>query len=67
MQIQVVIGPTGEVGLYSKEGSFEGGKQLLEKLLGELAAGGVQFAEVGDVEQHRHEDEKATQTERAQN
>ena len=56
MRIRIVLMPTGEIGLFSEQGTFTEGDQELTRLLNELGATGIQFAQIGDVEQHRHDD-----------
>ena len=57
MKIRIVITPDGQIALFSDTGTFTAGKEQLEKLLASLQADGVQFSEVGQVEQHRHDGE----------
>jgi len=59
MKGRIVIMPDGQVAFFVDEGDFEGGKAKLEKLVKTLRAGGVEFTEVGQVEQHRHDLENA--------
>jgi hypothetical protein len=59
MQIKIVILPDGQLSAFVESGTYEEGKQNLERLLGTLGAQGIKFAEVGAVEQHRHDDQNA--------
>ena len=56
MRMRIVIMPTGEIGLFSEQGTFAEGERDLTRLLNELGAAGLQFSQIGDVEQHRHDD-----------
>jgi hypothetical protein len=58
MRVRIVVLPTGEIGLFTEGGTFAQGKEQLARLLTELGAAGVRFSEVGDVEQHRHDDQQ---------
>ena len=33
MQVQVVVLPTGEIGIFTQEGTFVGGEQVIERIL----------------------------------
>jgi len=59
MQARVVITPDGKVSVFTEQGTFEQGKERIEKLLKTLGLEGVEFDEVGEVEQHRHDHEHA--------
>lgn len=54
MKGRVVITPNGGVAFFVDEGSLEDGKQAIERLVKKLKTDGVEFTEVGQVEQHRH-------------
>ncbi len=58
MQLRIVILPDGRIGLYSEEGSFAEGEQALAAVLASLGAAGIDLAEVGRIEQHRHDDQQ---------
>lgn len=55
MKARVVITADGQIALFTDEGGFESGKVQIERLLKALKLDGVQFSEVGQVEQHRHD------------
>jgi hypothetical protein len=57
MQLRIVILPDGRLGLYSEDGSFAEGEQTIAAVLATLGAVGIELAEVGRVEQHRHDDQ----------
>jgi hypothetical protein len=60
MKARIVIGTDGQIAFFVDEGSFSEGSQVLSDLLRDLAAGGLQFSEIGQVEQHRHDEQRAT-------
>jgi hypothetical protein len=57
MQCRAVILPDGKLSLFISEGTYAEGKVKLEQLLATLKASGLEFDQVGIVEQHRHDDE----------
>lgn len=54
MKGRIVITADGMVAFFVDEGSLEDGKQAIEKAVKKLQADGITFAEIGQVEQHRH-------------
>ncbi len=56
MRIRIVLMPDGQIGLFSEQGTLADGERDLTRLLNELGATGIQFSQIGDVEQHRHDD-----------
>ena len=58
MHLRIVILPDGRLGLYSEEGTFAEGEETLAEVLTTLGAAGIELAEVGRVEQHRHDDQQ---------
>ncbi|MEI7988774.1 MAG: hypothetical protein WCI88_07020 [Chloroflexota bacterium] len=61
MKARLVITDTGEIGIFTDEGTFVEGKGKIEamwQLLNEL---GIDLKNIGDVEQHRHDNETITQ------
>ena len=56
MQARIVITLDGQVTLITRAGTFEAGRERIEALLAELAAGGLQVSLDRPVEQHRHAD-----------
>ncbi len=57
MQVKIVILPDGQISAFVEQGTYAEGKAALERFLRELGAGGIELAEVGQVEQHRHDDQ----------
>lgn len=57
MKARIIISPDGTLQAYIDEGSYEEGKAKLEMLIVELNGLGIRFAEIGEVEQHRHDQE----------
>ena len=57
MQLRIVILPDGRLGLYAEDGAFAEGERAIAEVLAALGAAGIELAEVGRVEQHRHEDQ----------
>ena len=57
MQLRIVILPDGRLGLYAEDGTFAQGEQAIAAVLAALGAAGIELAEVGSVEQHRHDDQ----------
>ncbi len=57
MQCRAVILPNGQLSLFIADGTYAEGKVKLEKLLGDLKAQGLEFDQVGIVEQHKHDNE----------
>ncbi len=54
---KVVILPDGQMSIFIREGSYEEGRQKLQALIKSLGAAGVEFADEGKIEQHRHHGE----------
>lgn len=67
MKTRIVILPTGILRVFIEEGTFEEGKAKIEKLLRDLRAKGLEVELDGDVEAHRHGDEKVGQREGVSN
>lgn len=57
MKMRVVVLPNGQINIFADEGTFAEGKEKIEALLAALGAAGIEFAEVGQVEQHKHDHE----------
>ena len=55
MKMRLVISPTGEIGLFSDEGTFDEGKVKIESLIKQMQSAGMSMDEIGQVEQHRHD------------
>ncbi len=56
MKIRVVVTNDGQVSLYSDDGTYAEGKEKLEMILGQLKTQGIELTDIGQVEQHRHDD-----------
>lgn len=56
MKARIVITLDGQVQVVTQEGSYEGGKLAIEKLLAAIKAQGLAIELTGPVEQHRHDD-----------
>jgi hypothetical protein len=56
MKAQIVITLDGQIQVVTQEGTYEGGKLAIEKLLARLNAQGLKIELTGPVEQHRHDD-----------
>jgi hypothetical protein len=54
-KVKVVILPNGSITAYVEEGTFDDGKKALQKVLAGLAGDGIDFADIGAVEMHKHE------------
>ncbi len=57
MKARAVILPDGQISFFVDEGSFEEAREKLAALVRDLAAAGLNFSEIGTVEQHRHDDQ----------
>ena len=58
-RVLIIISPDGRCSFNVKEGAFEQGEAAITGVFGKLAAGGLTFAEIGPVENHRHDDHHA--------
>lgn len=58
MKAEIVISPSGEVTVVTREGTFAGGVEKITALLEALRSAGV-AVEDAKFEQHRHDDERA--------
>lgn len=54
---RVVIGENGELAIFADEGGFDDGKKVIEQVLAGIEAEGVELSDVGEVEQHSHDDD----------
>lgn len=61
VKAKIVITQDGQVGIFTQDGTFLNGKEAIEKFFAKLQVAGVKFSEVGEVEQHRHDNEAAYQ------
>lgn len=57
MKFRIVISETGKIGFFTESGTFEQGNKQVEKILAALGASGISFEEIGQPEQHRHDEE----------
>jgi hypothetical protein len=57
MKARIVILPTGQISIFVEEGNFEDAKLSLNRFLAELEAQGIDLESIGEVEQHRHDDQ----------
>lgn len=57
MIVKIVILPDGQISAFVEEGTYAEGKAALERFLQDLGASGIELAEVGQVEQHCHDDQ----------
>ncbi|MDQ6747113.1 MAG: hypothetical protein M3010_03270 [Candidatus Dormibacteraeota bacterium] len=62
MRIQIVVLPTGEIGVFTQDGNFADGVQAIEQILRDLGAAGLPLEPQSAIEQHRHADAPAVQT-----
>jgi hypothetical protein len=54
VEIKVIVLPGGKVQMFvDGQVSFEQAQQITQAVIAQLQAGGVEFSEVGAVEQHR--------------
>lgn len=60
MKARIIITKDGKVIFLADEGTLESGAEKIQALIRKLAARGVNFSEVGQPEQHRHDDESIT-------
>jgi len=56
VKAQIVITLDGRVSIVTRGGTFEEGRQAIEKLLADLKTQGVDVQLTGPVEQHRHDE-----------
>lgn len=56
MKARIVITPTGEIAFFTEEGTFEAGAEVIDALLKQLQAQGINLTDLGQPEQHRHDD-----------
>ncbi|MGB8645425.1 MAG: hypothetical protein WCF84_09315 [Anaerolineae bacterium] len=56
MRVNVVIFPDGQVSITVANGEFDAAKVAIQQAVEGLRASGVDFAEVGQIERHRHDD-----------
>jgi hypothetical protein len=54
MVTNIIITLEGEVLIVTQEGTFEAGKEVIEKLLEELKLEGIDLSLDKPIEQHRH-------------
>lgn len=59
MKARIIITPDGNLAAFIDEGTFEEGKIKLERLLADLSGLGIDLTEIGQAEQHRHDDQHA--------
>lgn len=59
MKARIVILPDGQISIFTDEGTLESGKLQIESILSALQASGLEFSEIGQVEQHKHAHEHA--------
>lgn len=60
MKATIIITADGKISVITKEGTFEGGRQEIKKLLASLGIEGIEIASIDDekdFEQHRHDSE----------
>lgn len=57
MKARIVITKDGKVIFLADDGTLESGAEKIQALIRKLAARGVNFSEVGQPEQHRHDEE----------
>lgn len=55
MEVEILVDTEGKVSFFVREGTFAEARQKLERLIEELKATGLEFAEEGQVERHRHD------------
>lgn len=56
MKVKIVVGPDGTFALFSREGTLAGGAKVFSGIIGKLQASGVKMTEIGEPEQHSHDD-----------
>jgi len=62
MKVKVVVLPDGKISAFVEQGSYPEGKAALEKLLAALTGENVEFDDIGQIEQHRHDAIKVENT-----
>jgi hypothetical protein len=55
-KVRIVVDSEGSVGFFTEQGTLETGKVQIKMLVDLFAQNGIKFSEVGEVEQHRHDD-----------
>ena len=60
MKLRIIVGPDGKVRVEVSEGTFAEASEKVDNLLNLLRANGIEFAEMGQPEQHRHDDQLTT-------
>ena len=58
-RILIIISPDGQTSFNVKEGSYERGEAAITGVFGKLVAEGLAFDEIGEVENHRHDEHHA--------
>jgi hypothetical protein len=57
IKARIAVTDDGRVAMWVDEGNFQEGKKIIEKMMTDLAASGIQFDVIAPVEQHRHDHE----------
>ena len=58
--VQIIVGLDGKINFVVAQGSeFDPAKAAIEQVIGGLKMEGIDFAEVGEVERHRHDNPPA--------
>ena len=53
--INIIVEKSGRVSIFIQQGTYQEGREKIERLLKELQLEGVQFDVIGDIEKHTHE------------
>ncbi len=55
-KVFVAISPDGKVSITVAQGDFNAARAAIEQTVQGLRLAGIDFAEVGEIEKHRHDD-----------
>lgn len=58
MKARIILNRSGSVLILIDEGTPEQASEAVQALMNKLSANGLKFAEVGEPEQHRHDEEE---------
>ena len=56
-RVNIIIGLDGSISFVVAQGDFNSAKTAIQQAVEELKLAGVEFESLGDVEQHRHDNE----------
>lgn len=58
MKARIILNKSGSVLILIDEGTPEQASEAVQELMKKLSANGLKFSEVGEPEQHRHDEEE---------